>query len=81
MAILGFLAGAAFGAAQYFLARMVFIVKAKAGLSALYITQLLILSFGLLILVFFLWREALVATAVGIVSASIVLAVAYGLKR
>jgi hypothetical protein len=81
MSILGFLAGAAFGATQYFLARKVFIAKAKAGWSALYVGQLLILSFGVLILVFFLWKEALLGVAVGIVAASMLLAVIFSLKR
>jgi hypothetical protein len=40
-----------------------------------------ILSLGLLALVFFLWRNALLAAAVGIVASSIVLAVIFNLKR
>jgi hypothetical protein len=81
MEIIGFLAGAVFGAVQYMLARKVFIVNSKTGLSALYITQLLILSFGLLVLVFFLWEAALLPTAIGMVSSSIILAVIFNLKR
>jgi hypothetical protein len=81
MEITGFLAGAAFGAVQYMLARKVFISNAKTGFRALYITQLLILSFGLLILVFFLWEKALLATAIGLVATSITLAVIFNLKR
>ena len=81
MEILGFLAGAAFGIAEYALARKIFLRRAGAGWSALYILQLLILSLGLLVLVFFLWREALLAVAVGIVAASMVTAVIFSLKR
>jgi hypothetical protein len=81
MEIIGFLVGATFGAVQYMLARKVFIVNFKAGMSALYILQLLILSFGLLALVFFFWKAALLATAIGIVSVSIILAVIFNLKR
>jgi hypothetical protein len=81
MVIPGFIVGAVFGAAQYFLARKVFIAKAKAVWSALYITQLLILSLGLLILVFFVWNEALLAVGVGIVAASMALAVIFNLLK
>lgn len=81
MEIIGFLAGGAFGAVQYLLARKVFIVKSKTGLGALYITQLLILSFGLLVLVFFFWNPALLAVSIGLVATMMALAVIFSLKR
>lgn len=81
MEIIGFLAGAAFGVGQYALARFVFLGRSKVGLSAIYIIQLLILSLGLLVLVFFLWREALIAVAIGMVATSMVTAVIFSLKR
>jgi len=81
MIILGFLAGAAFGAMQYLLARRVLIGKVKKALAAFYIALISVLSFGMLALVFFLWRDALLAAAVGIVASSIVLAVIFNLKR
>jgi hypothetical protein len=63
------------------LARVIFLGRGKPGLSALYIGQLLILSLGLLVLVFFAWREALLYVAIGMVAASIVAAVIFSLKR
>jgi hypothetical protein len=81
MSILGFLSGAVFGAAEYFLARKVFIENAKPGWAALYVSQLLILSLGILVLVFFLWREALLAVAIGLVAASVLPALIFSLKR
>lgn len=81
MEILGFLAGAAFGAVEYFLARKVLLEKAKPGWAAIYVSQLLILSLGILVLVFFLWRELLLAVATGIVAASVIPALIFSLKR
>lgn len=81
MAILGLIAGAAFGIGEYALAKFIFIGRGKPGLSALYIAQLLILSLGLLVLVFFVWREALLYVAIGMVAASITTAVIFSLKR
>jgi hypothetical protein len=81
MAVLGFFAGAALGAAQYFLARKAFIGKPRKGLGALYIIQMPILSFGALTLVFFFWRSALLGAAIGMVASMIALAVIFSLKR
>jgi hypothetical protein len=80
MEIIGFLAGAAFGIGQYALARKMILGRIKSNLGALYILQLLILSLGLLVLVFFVWREALLAVAIGIVAASMSTAVIFALK-
>lgn len=81
MAILGFLTGAALGAAQYFLVRKVFIGKPGKVMGALCIIQMPILSFGALTLVFFFWRSALLGAAIGIVASLVVLAVIFSLKR
>jgi hypothetical protein len=78
--VIGFASGMVFGATKYFLVRKVFIGSAKKGLGALYITQMLILSYGALAMIFFFWRDALVAAAIGIVASSMVLAVIFNLK-
>lgn len=81
MEVLGFLAGVALGTAQYFLVRQFFIGKAKKGMGALYIIQMPILSFGALLLTFFLWKSALLGMTVGMVASLIALALIFNLKR
>jgi hypothetical protein len=79
--VAGFAAGALFGVAQHLLAKKAFFGRARTGFVALYIMQLLILSFGLLLLVFLLWKEALLPTTIGMIATSIILAVITNLKR
>jgi hypothetical protein len=81
MGVVFFAAGALFGAAQHLLARKMFNIGSKPGRSAIYIGQLLILSMGLLLAMYFISQTALLAAAAGLVIASIVLAVVFNLKR
>jgi hypothetical protein len=81
MEVAYFAAGAFFSVAQHLLARKMLDIASKPGRSALYIGQLLILSLGLLVLMYFISESALVAAAIGLVAASITLAVVNSLKR
>lgn len=81
MEIACFASGAFMGAAQILLARKMVNIKDKPGLSALYIFLLLILSLGLLVAVFFVYRNGLLYTAVGLVITLFLLAFINNLKR
>ena len=81
MEIIFFAAGALFAAAQHLLARRMFNIVSKPGRTVLYIGQLLLLSLGLLALMFMISQAALLAAATGLVITSIVLAVVFNLKR
>lgn len=81
MDIVFFAAGAVYGALQYYAASRVFKGVFKPGWIAIYIIQLLILSLGVLVLVFIMRKESLPATAVGIVASSVGAALMNSLKR
>lgn len=81
MEIACFASGVFLGAAQILLARKMLNIKDKPGLNALYIFQLLILSLGLLVAVFFIYIDGLLYAAAGLVITLFVLAFILYLKR
>jgi hypothetical protein len=81
MEVVFFAAGALFAAAQHLLARRMFNIVSKPGRTVLYIGQLLLLSLGLLVIMFLISQAALLAAAAGLVVTSIVLAAVFALKR
>lgn len=81
MEIACFAAGALFAIAQFLLAKRAFSDSTKSARSAIYIAQVLILSMVLLVVMFLISETALLATAIGLVATSIILAVVNSLKR